>query len=77
MCWVNDEHLVLAVRAANPGKALCEIPTLEKALHRALDDRPPVAVLGLKPLVVDLLEGLKLFVDQTPQIRCVRIAWTV
>jgi len=54
--------------AANPGKALFEISTLEKGRHGTFDDRPPEAVLGLKPLVVHLLEGLKMLADQTPLV---------
>lgn len=34
-------------------------------------------VSGLKAFVVNLLEGVKVLVDQTPQIRRLRIAWTV
>ena len=73
----GDKHLVLAVGAANSGKALLQIATLEKGCHRTLNDGTPETVLGLKTLVVDLLEGLKVLVDQTPQIGRLRIAWTV
>jgi hypothetical protein len=34
--------------------------------RNSLDDRPPIAVLGLKSFIVDLLEGVKVFVDQPP-----------
>ena len=39
--------------------------------------RSATNVLGLKAFVVNLLEGVKVLVDQTPQIRRLRIAWTV
>jgi hypothetical protein len=42
-----------------------------------LDDRAPEAVLGRKPLVVDLLEGVEMLVQQLPQIGGLRIAGTV
>jgi hypothetical protein len=73
----GDEHLVLAVRAANSGEAFLQIATLEKGCHRLLDDGPPVAVLSLKAIVVGLLEGVKVLIDQAPQIRRLRIAWPV
>ena len=38
----RDEHLVLAVGAANSGKAFLQIAALEKGSHRLLDDWPPV-----------------------------------
>ena len=59
----GDEHLVPALGAANAGEAFGEVATLEEGRHGALDDRPPEAVLGLKPLVVDLLECLKVLLD--------------
>jgi len=49
----GDEHLMVAVVAANSGKAFLEIAALQKGCHRLLDDWPPVAVLLLKTLVVD------------------------
>ncbi|MDA1052013.1 MAG: hypothetical protein O3C40_16225 [Planctomycetota bacterium] len=64
-------------RAANSGKPFLQIATLEKGCHRLLDDAAPVALLGLKAFVVDLLEGVKVLIDQAPQIRRLRIAWTV
>jgi hypothetical protein len=73
----GDKHLVLTVLAANSGKAFLQIATLEKGSHRLFDDGTPVTVLGLKAFVVNLLEGFKVLVDQTPQIRRLRIAWTV
>jgi hypothetical protein len=74
---ISHKHLVLAVRASNPGKTFLQIPTLEKGGHGALNDRPPETVLGLKTLIVDLLEGLKILVDQAPQVGGPRIAWSV
>ena len=74
---VGYKHLVLAVWAAHSSKALLQIAAFEKGRHRALDDRAPVAVFGLKTFVVDLLEGLKMLVDQAPQVRVLRIAWSV
>jgi hypothetical protein len=41
----GDEHLMLAVGAANSGKAFLQIAALEKGRHRLFDDRPPVAIL--------------------------------
>ncbi len=66
---------MLTVLAANSGKAFLQIATLEKGSHRVLDDGTPVTVLGLKAFVVNLLEGVKVLVDQAPQIRRLRIAW--
>ena len=63
---IGHKHLVLAVRAANSGEAFLQISTLEKGCDGALDDRPPEAVLGLKAFVIDLLEGLKMLIHQTP-----------
>jgi hypothetical protein len=54
----GHEHLVAAVRAADAGEALVQIAALEKGRHGALDDRPPVAVLGRKAIVVNLLQPL-------------------
>jgi len=73
----GDEHLMLAVGAANSGEAFLQIAALEKGRHRMFDDRPPETVLGLIALVVDLLEGFKMLVEQAPQIRGLRIAWAV
>ena len=55
-CRRGDEHLVLAVGAANASEPFLQIAALEKGCHGLLDDRPPVTVLGLIALVVDLLE---------------------
>ena len=78
----SDEHLVLTVGAANSGEAFLQIAALEKGGHRLLDDRSRPAsgcptVLGLITLVVDLLEGVKMLIQQLPQVGCVRIAWLV
>ncbi len=62
----RDEHLVLAVGAANSGESFLQIAALEKGRHRLRDDRPPETVLGLITLVVDLLEGVKMFIEQSP-----------
>ena len=68
---------MVTVGAANSGKAFLQIATLEKGCHGLLDNRPPIAVLGLKAFIVDLLEGVKVFVDHAPQIRRFRITWLV
>ena len=73
----GHEHLVVAVGAADAGEALVQVAALEKGLHAALDDRAPEAVLGRKPLVVDLLEGLEMLVQQPPQVGGLGIAGAV
>lgn len=55
----GDEHLMLTVLAANSSEPFLQIAALEKGGHRLLYDRPPVAILGLIAIVVDLLEGVK------------------
>jgi hypothetical protein len=70
----GHEHLVVAVRAADAGEALVQIAALEKGRHRAFDDRAPEAILGRKPLVIDLLEGLEMLVQQPPQVGGLRVA---
>ena len=67
---------MFTVGAANSGKPFLQIATFEKGCHRLLDDRPPVAILDLKAFIVDLVEGVKVLVDQTPQIGGLRITWT-
>ena len=62
---------------ADAGEAVMQIAAGEKGRHGSLDDWPPEAILGLKPLVVDLLEGLEMPVHQAPQVGGLRIAWTV
>jgi hypothetical protein len=73
----GNEHFMVTVRAKNSSKAFLQIATLEKGCHRLLDEGPPVAVLSLKAIVVGLLEGVKVLIDQAPQIRRLRIAWPV
>lgn len=64
----GHEHLVGAIRAADAGEALVQVAAPEKGVHRAFDDRAPEAILGRKPLVIDLLEGVKMLIQQPPQI---------
>ena len=52
----GNEHFMFTVRATNSGKAFMQIATLEIGCHRLLDDRSPVAVLGLVPLERKLAE---------------------
>ena len=73
----GHEHFMSAIRATHPGKTLFEIAALQKGSHGLVDDRAPVAVLGLITLVVDLPERLKMFIDQLPQVGGPRIAWLV
>ena len=68
---------MVAIEATNSGEAFLQIATLEKGCHRLLDDRPPVSILGLKAIVVDLLERVKVLVDHAPQIRRFRITLAV
>ena len=63
-----------AVGASHPGKTFLEISTLEEGSNRMFDDRPPEAVLSLISLIVNLLESVKVLIDQTPQVGCSRIA---
>ena len=69
----------LQQHTANSGEAFLHIAalTLKKGGHRLLDDRSPETVLGLIMLVLDLLEGVKMLIQQLPQVGCVRIAWLV
>jgi hypothetical protein len=57
------------LRGALPDVTVEEEPiaAVEKGAHGTLDDRPPEAVLGLKTLVVDALEGLEVLIHQAPQ----------
>ena len=73
----GNEHFMFTVRATNSGKAFMQIATLEIGCHRLLDDRSPVAVLGLVPLVVNVLKRVKMLIDQTPQVGGLRIPWAV
>jgi hypothetical protein len=54
---------LFAVRATNSSKTFMQITALEKGFYRTSDDRSPVAVFGLKPLVVDLLKRVKMLID--------------
>jgi len=60
---------MLAIRTADPGEAFVQIPALEKGCDRAVNDGPPVAILGLESLAVNLPKGLKMPIQQAPQIR--------
>jgi len=73
----GDEHLMLAVGAANSGEAFLQVAALQKSLHRLLDDPAPETILGLIALVVDLLERIKVLVKKKPQIGSFRITWLV
>jgi len=54
-----------------------QIAALEKGSHGAINNRPPESVLGLIPLVIDMLEGREMLIHQSPQRGCPRIAWAV
>ena len=73
----GDEHLVVAIWAANPCESLLQIPTFEKGCDTEGDDRSPESVLRLITLVIDLAERVKMLIQQLPQVGCVRIAWLV
>ena len=68
-CWQSPQR----TRA----KPWLQIAALQIGRHAPLDDRPPEAVLGLIPLVVDLLEGREMAVHHAPQVRGLRVAWAV
>ena len=68
----GHEHFMVAVGAANPRKAFFQIATFEKGSHAPIDHRSPEAVLGLKALVIDLVEDLKMLIHQAPQVRSTR-----
>ena len=61
--------MVLAVGAADASESFLQIAALEKRRHRLFDDRPPIAIPGLMTLVADLLEEVKVLIEQPPQIR--------
>ena len=63
--------------AANSREAFLQIATLKIGCHRLFDDRPPETVLGLITLVVDLLEGVKMLIQQAPQVAGLGNAWAV
>ncbi len=73
----GHEHLVAALRAAHPGEALVQVAAGEKRLDGAPDDRPPKAVLGLEPILVDLLEVREVAVHHAPQAGGLGVAWAV
>ena len=73
----GDKHLVPAATAADAGEAVVQVATVQKGPHGALDGWPPEAVFGLKPLVVDPLEGREILVHQLPQAGGTRIAGMV
>ena len=50
-----------------------QVAALEIGCDRPLNKGLPESVLGLKPFIVDLLEIIKLFVAQTPQLGWPRI----
>ena len=70
----GDEHFMFTVRATNSSKTFMQIAALEIGCHRLFNDRSPVAILGLVPLVVNLLKRVEMLVDQTPQVGGLRIA---
>ena len=77
LAGIVHEHLMAAIGAANPRKTYLRIAALEKGGHAAVDHRSPDAVLGLKLLVVHLSEGVKMLVQQPPQIGSTQIAWPI
>jgi len=54
-----------------------QIAAFEKGGHATRDHRWPEAVPGLKLLIVDLAEAVKILVQQPPQIGSARIAWQI
>ena len=77
LAGIGDKYLMAAVGTANTSKTFFQITALEKGSHGAVDDRSPEAVLGLKPLIIDLPEGVKMLIDQSPQVGGMGIAWAV
>ena len=67
----------MAVGTADASKTFREITTSKKSGHAAVDDGSPKAVLGLKALVIPLPEGVKMLIDQSPQVGGLGIAWAV
>ena len=66
-----------AAVATDPGEAFVEVAAAEIGHDRPLDNRPPIAVLRLEPLVVDLLERVEVAVHQAPQVGGLGIAGPV
>jgi hypothetical protein len=64
----GHDHLVVAIGPADAAEILVQVATLEEGPHATLDDRAPEAILGRKPLVVDLLEGREVLVQQPPKV---------
>jgi len=56
------------------GVAFVKVPTLKERRGRAVNHRPPEAVLGLELLAINLPKGLEMPIQQTPQIRGLGIA---
>lgn len=77
LAGISHEHLVLAVRAAHSGEAFVEISALEEGRYRAFYNRPPVAVFGLESLAVHLPKGLEVSIQQSPQVRGLRITRSI
>ena len=73
--WQSGQRMRRGTRYS--GSALLQVAALQKCLHRACDDRVPEAILGRKPLVIDLLEGLEMLLQQPPQVGGLRIAGAV
>ena len=74
----GHEHLVVAVRAADPGEALVQVAALAERPSRersTIGRQKPY--LACKPLVVDLLEGVEMLVQQPPQVGGLGIAGAV
>ena len=67
----------MAVGTADASKTFREITTRNKSGHAAVDDGSPETVLGLKALVIPLPEGVKMLIDQSPQVGGLGIAWAV
>ncbi len=66
LAGIGHKYLVLAVGTAQAGEAVVKIAAFEKGRQPALDNRPPEAVVGLIALGVDLLERVKMFIQQPP-----------
>ena len=73
----GDEHFIFAIRATNSSKTFMQVTALKIGCYRPLNNGPLETVLDLKTLIVDLLERIKMLVDQTPQFGCTRIPWLV
>ncbi len=67
----------MAVGTADASKTFPQITTSKKGGHAAVDDWSPETVLSLKTLVIHLPEGVKMLIDQSPQVGGLGIAWAV